>query len=151
MPCSIALMCKEGIVFGANPITRSGSSLRATNVDRFTQIGKNLILTGSGDFSDFQKITEILDGQWYKESVYGDETEADVVKYAHYLANLCYAKRNKIDPFLVNGALGGFDAEGKPRLYYVDQFGMLFEKDYITTGFGNYMLPALIGINESCL
>lgn len=145
LPGTVTFKCKDGLIFAANPITRYGSTLKGTNVERFAQYGQNMVFLASGDGSDFQKLNELMNKKWYEDSVYGDLTEPDVEKYAHYLKNECYRKRGKIDPYLIDASLGGFDLDGNARLFYVDQFGTMFEKDYLTTGFANYMLPAFIG------
>ena len=142
---TMAIKTKTGFVFAASPIATYGSLLYSEKIDRFTQLGKNFIFSASGDYSDFVKISENLKEMWYKESIYGDVKEVNVEKYANYIQNMCYQRRNKIDPFLIDGAVGGFDAEGNSRLYYVDQFGTFFEKNYVCSGIGNYMLPASIG------
>ena len=145
LPMTFAIKTKTGIIFGANPIAGYGSSVLSEDVDRFTEIGTNLVFSASGDYSDFCKISENLKEMWYKESVFGSVKTPNVEKYANFTQNMCYERRNKVDPFLIDGAVGGFDSEGKNRLYYVDQFGTFFEKNYICTGIGNYMLPAMIG------
>jgi 20S proteasome subunit beta 7 len=145
MPMSFAIKTNDSIIFGANPIACYGSSLYSDNVDRFTQLGNNFVFSASGDYSDFMKISEELNEMWYKESVYEGVQNVNVEKYANYTQNLCYARRNKVDPFLIDGAIGGFDQNGNNRLYYVDQFGMFLEKNYVCSGVGNYMLPALVG------
>lgn len=132
-------------MFAANPIARRYGSLIAKNVNRFYETGSNLILTGSGDFSDFQKLRQKMNQRWYKQSVYSGVEEPNVEYYSHFLANECYRMRNKADPYMIDSALGGFDLEGKQRLFCIDQFGTVFEKDYVATGFSNYMNQPLIG------
>jgi 20S proteasome subunit beta 7 len=145
LPSVVAIKSSEGIVIGANPIATYGSTLYNDNMDRYTQVGKNFVFTASGDYSDFVKITEKLNEMWHEDSVFGGVQEVNVEKYANYTQNLCYQRRCKVDPFLIDGAIAGYDADGNHRLYYVDQFGTFFEKDYVCTGIGNYMLPAQIG------
>ena len=145
LPTVVAIKCKDGVVFGANPVATYGSSLFNDNIERFTQVGKDFVFCASGDNSDFVKISDKLKDMWHEESVFGNVQEVNVEKYANYTQNLCYQKRCKVDPYLIDGAIAGFDAEGRHRLYYVDQFGTFIEKEYVCTGIGNYMLPAQIG------
>ena len=145
IPTTVAIKYKDGIVLAANPVSRSGSSLKNKDVERFTFIGPNMVFSGSGDQSDFQKLTELLQKQWFKDSVLGTQSSAKIEIYSHYLSQLCYQKRNKIDPYLVSSVLAGYDRDGNARLYSVDQYGALIEKEYFTTGFGGYFLPPLVG------
>lgn len=145
MPMVVALKTQTGVVMAANPIACYGSTLFNENLERFTSIGSNFVFACSGDYSDFTEVSEKIKEMWYKESVYGGVEDVNVVKYANYIQNLCYHRRNKVDPFLIDGTVAGFDNEGQPRLYYVDQFGTFFEKPYVATGFGNYMVPPVVG------
>lgn len=143
---SLAIKCKDGIVFAANPIARKYGVLISEEVDRFYQTGNNMVMVGSGDHSDFQKLNEKVQERWYRQSVYSNVEKPDVEYYSHFLANECYRMRNKVDPYLIDAALGGFDSEGNLKLYYIDQFGTVFERNYVSTGFSNYMNQPILGI-----
>ena len=142
---SLAIKCKDGIIFAANPIARKYGVLISDEVDRFYQTGSNMVLIGSGDQSDFNKLNEKVQERWYRQSVYSNVKTPDVEYYSHFLANECYRMRNKVEPYLIDSALGGFDSEGKHRLYYIDQFGTVLERNYVSTGFSNYMNQPILG------
>ena len=59
------------------------------------------------------------------------------------MAALCYAKRNTIDPFMIESILCGVK-DGKSYLAYADLYGNFFENDYIATSFARYLCPTLI-------
>lgn len=145
IPATIAIKYKDGILIAANPVSRSGRTLKSRNVNRFSYIGTHMVFSGSGDHSDFQKLSELLDKQWHKDSLFDDLEQPNVEVYSHYLSQLCYQKRNKLDPYMVSSVLAGFDNEGKQRLFSINQYGAKLEEDYFTTGFGSYMLPPVVG------
>ena len=98
----------------------------------------------SGDYSDFQTVSEILREHWYQKAV-GDSKRkpVDPEEVAQYLAALCYAKRSKVDPFWIEGVLAGVK-DGKRTLTYVDLFGNKFSDKYIATGFARMIAPPII-------
>ena len=49
-----------GIIIATNPIARYGTSLKYSDMQRIQNIGQNVSFAASGDYSDFQKITEEL-------------------------------------------------------------------------------------------
>lgn len=97
----------------------------------------------SGDYSDFQTVSEILEEEWLHKRVYGKAKQADPEEFAQYLAALCYAKRNKADPFYFESVLAGVK-NGKKSLHYVDLYGNKFSDRYITTSFARMMAPPII-------
>ena len=81
--------------------------MRYTNVDRVENICQNVSFAASGDFSDYQKISELLKQESHRLKTYANITKADPKQFGKYLAALCYAKRNTVDPFMVESILCG--------------------------------------------
>ena len=68
---------------------------------------------------------------------------ADPEEFAQYLAAMCYAKRNKSDPFLFEGILAGVK-NGVKTLTCVDLFGCKYSDKYIATSFGRSIASPII-------
>ncbi len=139
----IAFKCRDGILMATNPIARRGNNLRYKNLKRFSRIAPNLVLGSSGDYSDFQKVTQILEKEWHKLSVYGDAKEANPSQFGSYLANEMYKKRTKVDPLYMEAILAGVKGEEK-YLACCDLYGNYYENQYLLTGFAHYCLPAIV-------
>lgn len=108
------------------------------NVKRFHNIDKHTVFAASGELSDFQYICSLLDDLHRQEFVYDDKHEYGPQSYGKYVANLCYQRRNKGDPYYIEGVVGGFK-DGKRYLGYTDYFGTYLENDFILTGFARHL------------
>jgi len=75
--------------------------------------------------------------------LFDDGVKHSVSNYANYLAGLCYAKRNKQNPYYNNFVVAGFQ-NGKAHLSSIDLYGNHIAKDYLTVGFSKYFGHALI-------
>lgn len=88
----------------------------------------------SGDYSDFQRVSEELKKEWHSRSVYGKSEKADPEEFAQYLAAMCYSKRSQSDPFFIEGILAGVK-DGVKTLTCVDLYGNKYSDKYLTTSF----------------
>jgi 20S proteasome subunit beta 7 len=139
----IGFKCKEGVVIAYNPLGLYGTTVKYRNVDKIKSVAPNLMFSSSGDFSDFQQVSNILEKEWHRLSVYGNAKKANPAEFGSYLANECYKKRNKADPFYLSAILGGV-LNGNNYLAMVDLYGNYIEHDYVATGIANMMAPVLI-------
>ena len=139
----IGFKCKDGVLIAYNPNGLRGSCLKYRNLNKITSIAPNLMFSSTGDHSDFQKVSSILEKEWHRLSTYGDAKKANPSEFGSYLANQCYKKRNKADPFYLSAILAGvYNKEN--YLSMVDLYGNYLEHDYITTGLARMMGPVLI-------
>lgn len=146
-PGLIGLCCAEGVVLATSPVALLHDTLKFKNVQRFIAPTDNLVITTSGDYSDFQHLQKIIISHLHKKQVYWGNKKADVKKVAAQLAHMCYEKRNEQDPYFIEAVVAGLDSEGKNQLYYVDKFGNFFENKFICTGFALYICPVIIDRN----
>lgn len=63
--------------------------------------------------------------------------------FSSLLASMCYKKRNKMDPYYIEGCIAGIK-NGKTTLTLVDLYGNRFDSDYIATGFARMLVPSVI-------
>lgn len=118
-------------------------SFKFSNIERFSNIADNIIFSSSGDYSDYQKLRDELKEHHRKEKTYSNIDKPSPQRFGSYLSQLCYKKRNKVDPYLVEAVLGGIQ-DGKPFLCLTDMYGNYFEHNYFATSFGRYLCPPLI-------
>lgn len=59
------------------------------------------------------------------------------------LAHLCYKKRNKVNPYYIEGVVAGFK-DGERYLGYSDLYGTYLEDKYVTTSFSRYLCGHII-------
>ena len=102
-----------------------------------------MIVTATGEFSDFQDATRRLKELSRETEMFDDGVGHSVQEYANYLAAMSYERRNKQNPYYNNFIVAGFE-DGKAHLSSIDLHGTHIHKDYVTAGFAKYYGLALI-------
>jgi 20S proteasome subunit beta 7 len=142
----IGLKFKDGIIMAADNLGSYGSLLRFNNIERLIKVGRETVVGISGDISDLQQLTRILDEMVLEEDVYdcesGDYLRAPNVH--EYLCRVLYQRRSKMDPLWNSVIVGGFNNDRTPFLKYVDLLGVSYGSSTLATGFGNYLAIPLL-------
>ena len=126
-------------------------------------INQNTVFAASGEYSDYQYICSLLDDLHRQEYIYDDNHEYGPQSYGKYVANLCYKRRGKGDPYLIEGIMAGYKG-GERYLGYIDFYGTYLENNFVLTGFARHLcghilntrwnpdieLPEAISIIEEC-
>jgi 20S proteasome alpha/beta subunit len=106
-------------------------------------IGNETLIGCSGEYSDFQKLVDILREQETQDWVAQDYKSMTTPEYAHFLSSVLYARRNKGDPYYNHTLVAGLD-RGTPYLAYLDTCGTLVPSDYASTWHGMAMAKPFI-------
>ncbi|EFA85542.1 proteasome subunit beta type 4 [Heterostelium album PN500] len=141
----IAIKYNGGVVMGCDTLCSYGSLARFNNIQRVKQFGPKTIVGYSGEHSDFQSITQLLDDLVIDDQCIDDKSQLSTEEIWNYLARVLYNRRNKVDPLWNNLVVMGFDKKtDKSFLGKVDLYGTCFKDDYIATGYGQHIaLPLL--------
>jgi 20S proteasome subunit beta 7 len=121
-----------------------GGLARFKDVQRQTKINETTLLGGSGEFSDYQFITNNL----LKELVLTDFIEDDgysrsSAEVHSYLARVLYNRRSRMNPLYNQLIVAGFEGD-KSFLGAVDLYGSSYTDDLLATGYGTYLaIPIL--------
>ena len=110
------------------------------------------MIGASGEYSDFQKICELLEQKALEEtttslmdSLYADtSTAVTAASTWNYLRMVMYTKRSKFNPYWNDLVVAGTDEAGKPFLGWVDKIGTTIQDNFIATGFGGYLAIPLL-------
>ena len=142
----IASKFANGIIMAADHVGSYGSLLRFNNIERLIKVGLETVVGVSCDISDFQYIQRLLDELEIEEEVY-DNDGGNYLKAPNvheYLSRVMYNRRSKMNPLWNSIVVGGFDAEKKPFLKYVDLLGVTYHASTIATGFGSHLAIPLL-------
>lgn len=139
----IALKYKDGVMLAADTLGSYGSLARFTDNRRIISVHNTTLLGGSGDFSDFQYITDKLDDMAVNDFNLNDGCELTPAEIFHYLQRMMYHRRNKFDPLWNSMVIAGLK-EGAPFLGQVNMIGLAFEGDFLATGFGHHFAMPLL-------
>jgi 20S proteasome subunit beta 7 len=152
----LGIVYDGGVLLAADTLLSYGGMAKFQGISRLKIIpGTNVILGATGEYSDFQKIVQILEQKALEEtqtsatlmdSLYADHTNSMTAAATwNYLRFLMYQKRNKFNPYWNDLIVAGSDADGrKPFLGSVDKIGTTVTDHVLATGFGSYLaLPLL--------
>jgi len=131
---------KDGVVLAADTLGSYGSMARFNNLPRVIRLNETTLVACSGDYADFQHLTEILEQKQIEEEMVGSDgaSQGDTMspKALHcWLTRFLYNKRSKFDPLWTTLIVGGIQ-DGKPFLGYVNMIGVAFTERAIATGIG---------------
>jgi 20S proteasome subunit beta 7 len=146
----IGIVYKDGVLLAADTLLSYGSMAKAQRISRLTAIpNTNTIVGGSGEYSDYTKLVEILTAKALEEST--TSLMSDLYSTAafsarsiwNYLRMLMYSRRNKMNPFWNDLVIAGFDGDA-PFLGSVDKIGTTVSDQFVATGFGAYLAMPLL-------
>lgn len=116
---------------------------RFTTLDRIRQFGPNALIGASGEFSDFQLLTDVLEEDLCDDRCLDDGRQLTGREIYNWLSRVMYNRRMRLDP-LWNSLLVAGVHKGDVSLGMVDLYGTSFEEDFIATGFGHHLgMPIL--------
>ncbi|KAK7095618.1 proteasome subunit beta type-4-like isoform X4 [Littorina saxatilis] len=139
----LAVKYKDGVVMAADMLGSYGSLARYRNCPRLQKINDKTILGCSGDYADFQFLSNIINQRVVEEECLNDGFSYTPPGLHSWLTRVMYNRRSQFNPLWNTYLVGGIHQE-KPFLGYVDKIGIAYEADTIATGFGAYLaLPIL--------
>lgn len=146
----LGIVYDGGVMLAADTLLSYGSMAKAQNIPRLHVVEKTVI-GASGEYSDFQRILEILKAKALEEtttsvmdSLYTEESGMTAENTWNYLRMLLYSRRSKFNPFWNELLVAGTDLQGKPFLGSVDKIGTTVRDNFIATGFGAYLAMPLL-------
>jgi 20S proteasome subunit beta 7 len=149
----LGIVYDGGVLLAADTLLSYGTMAKQQNVPRLKAIeGTATVIGASGEYSDFQRIIQILEQKALEEttttlvdSMYADTSKAMTAASTwNYLRMVMYSRRNRMNPYWNDLVVAGSDLEGKPFLGMVDKIGTTVKDNYIATGFGSYLALPLI-------
>ena len=149
----LGIVYDKGVLLAADTLLSYGSMAKTQNAQRLRIIpGTRTVIGASGEYSDFQKICEVLEQKALEEtttslmdSLYADtSTAVTAASTWNYLRMVMYTKRSKFNPYWNDLIVAGTDEAGKPFLGWVDKIGTTIQDNFMATGFGGYLAMPLL-------
>jgi 20S proteasome subunit beta 7 len=131
-----------GVMLASDTLASYGSLARYKDVRRIRQVGDSILIGASGEYSDFQRIIEMLAELRLADQNIDDGYRRTASEVHNYLRAVMYQRRNKFNPLWNQLLVAGYN-DG-PFLGYVDLIGTAYEENFIATGFGAYLAIPLI-------
>lgn len=140
----IGIKYKGGVLVAADTLASFGSHARYKNVCRIKTVGKYTLLGASGELSDFQYMSDMLDEIDTEDWLNDDGCAMGPKEYSSYIGRVMYNRRTKMNPLYNQFVTIGKKKDEAPFLSFVDHQGTYFEEDFIATGFGAHLAMPLM-------
>ncbi|PRP87978.1 hypothetical protein PROFUN_02715 [Planoprotostelium fungivorum] len=140
----LAVKYKGGVAIAADTLLSYGSLARFRDIRRIHKLNEHTIIGSSGEYSDFQYITRMLDDVVTDNHIADNNLQPmDPKSIFSYLSRVMYQRRNKQDPLYNNIVVAGY-RNGESFLGSVDLLGTHYQDDHIATGFGDHIARPLL-------
>ena len=144
----VGIVCKDGVVMGADRRATAGSIVMMKNAEKVIKINDYLLTSGTGISSDIDMQQKVIAAELRLKEL-KTKSRPTVKEAANLLAIMQY--RNIRTPSMIPSMVGllvaGLDQDGKAELYSIDPSGGVNEvKDY-DANFSSGM-PYILGLLE---
>ena len=140
----LAVKYKDGVLMACDTLACYGSTKRYKSIQRMKLVGKYTVVGFTGELSDFDYISTLLDELEMTDFCQDDECPRTPKEIYNYLVRVMYNRRNKFDPLWNSLVISGWDyVEKKPFLGCVGMIGQHYVDDHVATGFGNHLARPL--------
>jgi proteasome beta subunit len=136
----VGIVCKDGVVMGADMRATMGHLIAHKETQKLFRIDNHLAMTIAGGVGDAQVLV-----RWLKSEVdlykLKRGTEISVKAASTLMANIL--NQNKFTPFYVQLLVGGVDYEGS-HIYSLDAAGGSIPDKFVTTGSGSVFVYGVL-------
>jgi 20S proteasome subunit beta 7 len=134
----LAIKFKDGVLMACDMLGAYGSTKRYKSVQRVFKVNETTIVGASGEISDFQYISNLLEELTTKDFCYDDGVTLSPKEIHAYLCRVLYNRRNKMDPLWNSLVVAGVD-KGEPFVGSVGMLGTSYTDSHVATSFGNHL------------
>lgn len=139
----IAIKYDGGVLLACDTLLSYGSLAKWPNIPRIKILGRSSAISATGDYADFQSVTQELSDK-LNENFIGGEQEMEPKELFSVLHRTMYSKRCDFEPALCQFIFIGSTATGETTLGCVDDIGTRWTDDCAGTGYGAHIsLPLL--------
>jgi len=139
----LAVKYKDGVMLAADTLGSYGSLARFRDLERLHGLVKYTLFGVSGDVSDFQYISKMLEELITDDDIRDDNSSLSSKSIHSYLTRVMYERRNKFDPLWGQIIISGY-RDGHSFLGLSDLRGTSYEDDTLATGYGAYIARPLM-------
>ena len=144
----IGVVCKDGIVMGADRQTTAGNLVMSKNTQKAVQINNYLVVSGTGNASDIEMQKKIIAAELRLKEL-KSKKRPSVREAANLIAMITYRNiRNpSMIPSIVGTLVAGFNEDDTTELYTVEPAGTAIKVEDYDANFGSGM-PFVLGFLE---
>ncbi|KAL3884370.1 hypothetical protein ACJMK2_024515 [Sinanodonta woodiana] len=139
----LGLKFRDGVVISADKLGSYGSLARYRDLTRVMKINDTTILGSSGDYADFQFLTNLIQERVIEEECLNDGFGYTPLRLFSWLTRVLYNRRSNFNPLWNTYIVGGLQ-DGEPFLGYVDKIGTAYQAPTVASGYGAYIAQPLL-------
>ena len=137
---TVGVVCKDGVVMGADMRATMGHLIAHKNTDKLFKIDNHIAMTIAGSVGDAQTLVRWLTSEVELYKVKRG-AEMSVKAASTLMANIL--NQRKFTPFYVQLLIGGVDLEGS-HIYSLDAAGGSIPDKFVTTGSGSVFVYGVL-------
>ena len=144
----VGIVCKEGIVIGADRRSTAGSIVMSKNSQKVVKVNEYTAVAGTGVASDIDMTQRVLSAELRLKELKA-KSRPTVKEAASLLGMLSYRgiRTPSMIPSIVGMLLGGFDENGASSLYSIEPAGGVYPVVDYDANFSSGM-PYILGLLE---
>ena len=144
----VGVVCKDGVVMGADRQTTAGNLVMSKNTQKTVKINDYLVVSGTGNASDIEMQKKVISAE-LKLKELKSKRRPSVKEAANLIGTITY--RNIRQPTMIPSVVGtlvaGVNEDGSAELYTVEPAGTAMKVDDYDANFGSGM-PFVLGLLE---
>lgn len=139
----IGLKYNGGVLIASDTLLSYGSLAKWPNIPRIKVIGSYSAVCATGDYADFQELSNSIISNVERKKMYSDVEELGPRELFCFMHRKIYDKRCNFEPYMCQFVFMGY-RDGDAFLGAVDDVGTRWEDDCVATGYGGHIaLPLL--------
>ncbi len=144
----VGIVCKDGIVLGADRRATAGTIVMSKTAKKIEKITDYIAIAGTGGVADIQLTAKITAAELRLQEL-RTKTKPSVKSAAHLLAMITYRNIRSFSaiPSIVGTLLAGVDENGKSSLFTIEPAGSVQEVLDYDANFSSGM-PYILGVLE---
>jgi proteasome beta subunit len=144
----VGIVCKDGVVMGADRRATAGSIVMSKNSVKVVKINDYITVSGTGVASDIDFIQKVFAAELRLKEL-KTKSRPSVKEAANLLGMMLYRniRTPSMIPSIVGTLLAGVDEDGKSYLYTIEPAGGVYEVNDYDANFSSGM-PYILGLLE---
>jgi proteasome beta subunit len=144
----VGIVCKDGVVLGADRRTTAGTLVVNKSKQKIRKVTDYIIAAYTGSVSDLELSNKVLSAELRLKEL-KTKTRPTIKEAAHLLALATYRniRTPSMVPSLVGTLIGGVDEDGKASLFTIEPAGSVMDVEDYDANFSSGM-PYILGLLE---
>lgn len=144
----VGIVCKDGVVMGADRQTTAGHLVMSKNTQKAVQINDYLVTSGTGNASDIEMQKKIIAAELRLKQL-KSKKRPTVKEAANLIGIITYRniRQPTMIPSIVGTLIAGFNEDGSTELYSIEPAGTAIKVEDYDANFGSGM-PFVLGFLE---